>query len=160
MSRGKFCGAAAAVGMVCLLTPGAHSQPAPKGKPHPRLEPVAEAKLLMEGLAVPNLRGLGKALRDPPREPEAWGFARGQALLLAETGNLLMLRPPKSRDGTDVWMTRSTELREAAAALARAAAGRDYLQARAGLAAVANTCNRCHQAFRVAARVDPFADPE
>jgi hypothetical protein len=160
MSRERFWGAAAVLGVACLLTPGVQSQPAVKAKATPRLEPVAETKLLMLGLAQPNLRGLGKSLKDRPPSDEAWGFARGQALLVAETGNLLMIRPPPSKDATDLWMTRATELRTAGAALARSAAAKDYSQARVDLAALANSCNRCHQSFRIAARVDPFAEGE
>jgi hypothetical protein len=124
----------------------------------PRLEPVADTKLLMEGLASPNSRALGKLLAAKPKEAGAWNFARGQALLLAETGNLLLLRPPKVLGTQDSWAASAVELREGGAALARAAAARDYLQARTALAAVANACNRCHQASRVEARVDPFAE--
>jgi hypothetical protein len=134
----------------------AHSQP-PRPKAAPRLEPVAETKLLMEGLAGPNSRALGKLLAARPKEDAAWNFARGQALLLAETGNLLLMRPPAA-GGADAWAASAVELRESAAALARAAAAKNYLQARASLAAVANACNRCHQAARVKVRVDPFAE--
>lgn len=151
--------AAAALGVACLLVPVAHSQPsATKEKPARTLEPVAETKLLMEGLANPNLRGLGKLLRDKPKDAEAWGFARGQALLIAETGNLLLIRPPKTATGEDRWMTHATELREAGAALARAAAAKDYAKSRSALAGTANACNRCHQAFGVPSRIDPFSD--
>jgi hypothetical protein len=136
----------------------AHSQPQPARKPTPKLEPVAETKLLMEGLAEPNARALGKLLTARPKDAEAWGFARGQALLLAETGNLLLLRPPRTRAGEEAWLTHAADLRESATHLARAAAGRDYLQARTALAGVGNACNRCHQAFRVGVRIDPFAD--
>jgi cytochrome c556 len=55
-------------------------------------------------------------------------------------------------------MTHAAELRGYATTLARAAAAKDYLAARSALADVANTCNRCHQTFRVALRVDPFAE--
>ena len=55
----------------------------------------------MEGLANPNLRGLGKILAEKPADAEAWGFARGQALLVAETGNLLLMRPPRSEAGKE-----------------------------------------------------------
>ncbi|MBA4066332.1 MAG: hypothetical protein C0501_21980 [Isosphaera sp.] len=147
-----------AVGVValgCLVVPVAQSQPG--GKANPRPEPVAETKLLMEGLAGANLRGLGKLLRDKPADAEAWAFARGQALLLAETGNLLLVRPPRTGTGQEAWLGHAADLREAGSALARAAAAKDYQKARAGLAGVANVCNRCHQAFRVPARVDPFA---
>jgi hypothetical protein len=159
MRRAGFWGASAVLGAVLLFSPLAQSQPN-KGKAAPRLEPVAETRFLMEGLADPNLRGLGKLLAERPKEAEAWGFARGQALLLAETGNLLMIRPPKNRDAQDAWMGHAGALREAASTLARTAAAKDYVNARAGLAGVANACNRCHQAFRVPTRVNPFPDAE
>ncbi len=137
--------------------PTAHSQPG-KAKLPARPEPVAETKLLMEGLADPNARALGKLLAEKPKEAEAWRLARGQSLLLAEMGNLLLMRPPKAKGSEEAWQTHAADLRENATALARAAGTKDYLQARASLAAVANSCNRCHQTFRVGVRVDPFAE--
>ena len=130
-SRGvRFWGPAAVVGAACLLGPAAQPQPNPKAAP--RLEPVADTKLLMAGIADPNIKGLGKHLRDRPKEAEAWAFARGQALLVAETGNLLMIRPPKTWETQDTWMARAAELRESAAALAKALDAKDYLQSGPG----------------------------
>jgi cytochrome c556 len=137
----------------------AHSQPQPQpAKKAVKLEPVAETKLLMEGLADPNTKALGKLLANKPKDAEGWAFARGQALLLAEAGNLLLMRPPRAAAGEAAWQTHSADLREQATNLARAAAAKDYLQARTALAGVGNACNRCHQTFRVAVRVDPFGE--
>lgn len=151
------------------LTTGVFSQSPPRAtnptnpprsaNPPPRLEAVAETQLLMDGLARPNFGGLRKILSDKPSEIDAWKFARGQALLIAETGNLLMLRPPRGA-GQDTWMARSTELREAAYRLARSLAAQDYLRSRSGLVEVANSCNRCHRSFRVPVRVSPLPDAE
>ena len=139
----------------------AAGQAPPRTEPvMPKLEPLAETKLLMNGIAKPNFDGLGKLLKQKPADGEAWGFARGQALLIGETANLLMLRPPKTRQAQDTWLARATELRDAAAKLSRSAAAKDYLAARTGTAAVANACNRCHEGFRVAVRVTPFDGPE
>lgn len=124
----------------------------------PKPEPVAETRLLMEGLNQANYRGLERLLRDKPADVEAWTFARGQALLIAETGNLLMLRPPRAK-GQDAWMDHAAELREAATALARMAARRDLDRSRNAFRDLAGACNRCHQAFRVAVRLTPFAEP-
>jgi len=157
MSRFRFRIVAGLVGVACLFAPFVQSQPA-ANKAKPMLEPVAETKLLMEGLAASNMRGLGKLLREKPADAEAWGFARGQALLLAETGNLLLMRPPRTAAGQDAWLTHSADLREAAGNVARAAAAKDYAKSRTALASVANACNRCHQVFRVPARIDPFAE--
>src|SRR4051794_12862582 len=115
------------------------SQPARPAAP--RLEPVAETRLLMEGLAQPNFKGLDRLLKAEPAEADAWKFARGQALLLAETGNLLMLRPPKGPQAEEAWMGRATDLRETASQLARATAARDYAKSRPALGAVAASCN-------------------
>lgn len=144
------------LGMAALaLTAGpAMSQ---KSKFSPSLEPVADTHLLMEGLNQANFRGLERILKQKPTEADAWNFARGQALLIAETGNLLLLRPPRN-SGEEPWMARATDLRDAASGLARAAANRDYERCKMGLQAVANVCNRCHQTFRVSLRLTPFAE--
>src|SRR5262249_5289667 len=97
----------------------------------PAQEPVVGAQLVVEGPALPNLRGLDRNLRQKPAEAEAWSFLRGQALLVAETGNLLLLRPPKSA-GQDAWNANAAQMRESATRLARAAAERDYERSRAG----------------------------
>jgi hypothetical protein len=131
--------------------------PGPAPKPAPRLVPVAETKLVMEGLAHANYLGLDRNLKEKPADVEAWTFVRGQALLVAESGNLLMIRPPRG-DGQAAWMQRATDLREAAAALAKHAGNRDYDRAKAGLADVTNACNRCHQTFRVPVPIGPVPE--
>jgi hypothetical protein len=131
----------------------------PAARPGPKLVPVAETRLLMEGLAQANFRGLEKILKEKPDEAEAWTFARGQALLIAETGNLLMLRPPRN-PAERVWMDRATDLRTAASQLAGHLGNRDYDKSRKALAALATNCNNCHQTFRVKQRIVPFAEAE
>src|SRR5690348_10877624 len=132
------------------------SPPRTKSTFSPKLEAVAETRLLMQGVNQPNFQGLERLLRQKPADPEAWTFARGQALLIAENGNLLMLRPPRNQ-GEEAWMERATDLRQAAKALARALAERDYERSRAGLTDLSHSCNRCHQSFRVDVRLNPFA---
>lgn len=140
-----------------LVAPVTGQSPTPKSAPRPKLEPVAETKLLMEGLAQANYRGLDKLLKQPPTDVETWTFARGQALLLAETANLLLLRPPRNA-GEAAWLQRSAELRDSSSLLARRLAARDYPRSMTALAAVADSCNRCHQTFRVPVRINPPAD--
>lgn len=141
--------------LLILLTAAGVSPQGPARRPPPRLIPKASAGLLMRAMNAPNFTALGKRLRDKPADEEAWPFMRGQALLIAESGNLLMLRPPGNA-GDTAWLRRCAELREAAGGLADALRQRDYLRSRAGLVATANTCNRCHRDFRVAERVVPF----
>jgi hypothetical protein len=150
--------------LVCVLLVGlvvswASSQNVVKpAKPSiPKFEAVAETRLLMEGINQANFRGLETILRGVPKDAEAWTFARGQALLIAESGNLLMLRPPKTQ-GLEAWYSRAIELRETASKLARLAATQDLVKARTALVDVANVCNKCHETFRVNTRIRVFAN--
>lgn len=159
MTRRIVLGVAVIAGVVLFTPPESlRSQPKP-AVPAPRLEPVAETKLLMEGLAKANFDGLARLLKQKPADMEAWSFARGQGLLIAETGNLLMMRPPATKDAQEKWMQRSVDLRLAGTQLAKAAASKDYLATRAAFANLANTCNRCHVAFQVPTRLDPAEVP-
>jgi cytochrome c553 len=125
----------------------------------PKLEPIAETRLLMEGLAHANFRGLERNLSKKPIDDQSWVFARGQALLIAETANLLMLRPPKNQ-GEPIWFARSMELRGQAQQLAAVLAKKDLERGKAAFQALANSCNRCHQSFRVPVEIVPFQPPD
>jgi hypothetical protein len=140
-----------------MLAMSSQATPQTGSKPLPKPEPIAETRLLMDGIAQANFQGLERLLKDKPADIEGWTFARGQALLIAETANLLMLRPPRGQ-GQVVWLDRAADLRTAATRLARAAADRAYDRCRTGLTELANCCNRCHQTFRVAVRLAPFAE--
>jgi hypothetical protein len=122
----------------------------------PKLEAVAETKLLMVALLQPNYKGLDRLLRQRPEDAANWSFARGQALLIAESGNLLMLRPPRTA-GQAAWFERAAELRGKATTLAKTIAAKDFDGARVRFVDLANTCNRCHQTFRVPVEIEPFA---
>ena len=133
-----------------------------QGSPLPKtnrvkLEAVAETHLLMEGLLEANFRGLNRLLKEAPPDQATWTFARGQALLIAESGNLLLIRPPKG-GGQDLWQTRSVELRETGAKVARLIAAKDYARSRNSLVELANACNRCHRDFRVGKQINPWTD--
>jgi hypothetical protein len=130
-----------------------------QGKIVPKLEPIAETRLLMEGLAHANFRGLERKLTMNPIDDQAWTFARGQALLIAETANLLMLRPPKN-SGENAWMQRSMEMRGQAQQLAAILSKKDLEKAKAGMQSLAASCNRCHTSFRVPIEIVPFQPPE
>lgn len=136
------------------VVPKTSTTPTPQpSNVHP--EPVAETKLLMEGITQPNFQGMQRILAKEPTTVEGWTFLRGQALLVAETGNLLMLRPPKTQ-GEELWQEMAVAQRTAATRLARAAGNRDYVRSRVALADLTNACNRCHRTFRVPLQVDPL----
>jgi hypothetical protein len=151
----------AALGGLLAWAPSADTQqPAQPGtKVTPKLEPIAETRLLMEGMAHTNFRGIERLLREKPAEAQAWTFVRGQSLLIAESANLLMLRPPRNQ-GQAAWFERAMELRKVASDLGRAASAQNYPQSKATFVTLANTCNRCHQTFRVPVEIAPFAEPK
>ena len=62
MTRTRFWFAAAVFAVGAGFLSVAHSQPQPAKKALPKPEPVAETKLLMEGMADPNTKALGKLL--------------------------------------------------------------------------------------------------
>jgi hypothetical protein len=111
----------------------------------------------MEGLLHANFRGLERLLSQKAPEARGWTFGRGQALLIAEGANLLMLRPPKNQ-GQPAWFERSMELRSLATQLAQVVARKDLERGRMSLQTLANSCNRCHQTFRVPVQIAPFED--
>ena len=78
-----------------------------------------------------------------------------QALLIAENGNLLLLRPPRKK-GRDSWLELAAQLRAKGKELAEDAAAQEYADCRTDLKELANTCNRCHRTFDVSVRVNPF----
>ena len=161
-----WVGTAAVGGVLLAASPGAAQvrERAPAPAPvataaPPRLVPVAETRLLMDGVAKPNFDGLSKLLKAKPADADGWAFARGQGLLVAETANLLLIRPPKTKAGQDVWVPRAVEMRDAGVKVAQAAGAKDYLAARTALAELTNACNRCHTAFAVPVRLTPV-EPE
>lgn len=151
------------LGGLLLAAEGSAQRPAtrPAGTPAakfvPKFEPLAETRLLMEGLNLSNYRSLQRLLKEKPADDNTWVFARGQALLIAETGNLLLLRPPRN-SGRDTWMKLAMSMRGVAGNLARAAAARDSTRSRAALAELTTACNRCHTTFRIPVRVSPDLD--
>lgn len=154
--------AAISLGWTALAAPqqrGAERLPPPREvRVVPTFEAVAETDLLMKALAHPNYRALAKHLQGKgPADEETWKFARGQALLIAETGNLLLIRPPRN-DGREAWMSRATDLRQSASNLARRLGNRDLERARTALTDLTRKCNACHQKFRVKTRIDPNAE--
>lgn len=157
MSRNLIRGASAlALAAVLLSVAGAAK---PTQRVAPKFEVIAETSLLMDGLNQSNYRSLEKLLKQTPADAETWTFIRGQSLIIAETGNLLLLRPPRS-GGADSWNQDAMDLRTAAAGLARKAGDRDYEGSVAGLKRVALVCNRCHGTFRVGTHVGADAGPE
>lgn len=152
-----FCVAIPLVSCFFLIDK-ASSQIAAPVQTKPTLLPVAETKLIMQGITHANFLALGSILNKTPKDVQTWTFARGQALLIAESGNLLLLRPPQAVKAKNEWFQKAMELRDSSTRLARNLGTQNYQQSRQDYVRLANVCNRCHEQFQVRFTVEPFAN--
>ena len=127
----------------------------------PALEPkpVAAVGAIMRGINRPNFNWLEYLLQRPPRDADTWGRIEDEALVLAEAGNLLMMRPPRGGEAR-TWMGRADGLRNAGIALSQAAQARNFDRSRNNLIRLSDACNRCHTTFRVNAQITAFANQQ
>jgi hypothetical protein len=125
------------------------------GAEPPPFKPVADVKQLMQGAIDPSADVLWEATGEiitpegsTPRRPkndEEWTEVRNAAIVLAESGNLLMM-VPRAKDG-DEWMKRSQELIDVGTAAWKAAEAKNVDQLFTIGGDVYEACSRCHQKY-------------
>lgn len=112
----------------------------------PQPEPVATMSELMIHVIYPASDAIFYITSREPSTSEQWTELEMKALMLAESGNLLML-PYYARDNGQ-WMRDAGLLREAGRAAFEAARGRD-LEALANINdPLYESCVSCHQNYR------------
>ncbi len=99
----------------------------------------------MEGVFQAPYRRLKAAMAAEPKDAPAWKAIRSDALILAEGGNLLLLRKP-AKDA-DLWAKWSALSRDAGGDLFKAAKAKDYPAAKKAYEAMLGHCNACHKKF-------------
>lgn len=128
---------------VCVLVVStAAQQSAPRA--------VATVKQLHETLITPFSDALFDAEPETLKDERSWAAVRNNALILAESGNLLMLSGRAKDNGA--WMTLSRALVDAAAAAAAAADARKAAGVTQAADRIVATCEGCHQPYRDAGR--------
>jgi hypothetical protein len=135
-------------GTVCSLACSAAPQPPP-------FKPVADVKQLMQAAIDPSADVLWEATGEiitaegtTPRRPkneEEWTQVRNAAIVLTESGNLLMM-VPRAKDGGE-WMKRSQELIDVGSAAWKAAEARNVDQLFTIGGDVYEACSNCHQRY-------------
>src|SRR5581483_10733524 len=124
---------------VLLLATGAIAQA-------PTFQPVGSVDEIMIRITYPTSNAIFYVGRNPPKEDRDWTALQNQALMMAESGNLLMM-PGRVRDQGD-WIKDSKMLVEVGAAAFKAAQDK-YLDAVLALNEQLNTaCVTCHQQYR------------
>jgi hypothetical protein len=112
------------------------------GQPRPVEQDMHE---FMEYVFEPAYKRLKPALAAPPADNSGWKIIKADGLLLAEGGNLLLLRKPE--DDKAAWDELSAAVRDAGSALYQAARAKDYPAARGHYEAMLKKCNACHDKF-------------
>ncbi len=112
----------------------------------PSFQPVGSMSQLMVNIIYPTSDALFYIERTPPKTDVEWGLIRNQALMLAESGNLLMM-PGRARDQGN-WITDSKMLVDVGAAAYNLAGAKD-MQGILDLNDRLNaSCVVCHQQYR------------
>ena len=111
----------------------------------PTFQPVATVAQIMLAVTYPNSDALFYIERNPPKTANEWKSLENQALMLAESGNLLMMEG-RARD-QDEWMKDARLLVEAGAAAVKATRAQD-MQAVLDLnAQLVASCTTCHMKY-------------
>jgi hypothetical protein len=112
----------------------------------PTFEPVGSMSQLMVGIIYPTSDALFYIERSPPKTDVEWNAIRNQALILAESGNLLMM-PGRARD-QDNWIKDSKMMIAAARDAYKAAVAKNMDGVLAQSDALIASCVACHKQYR------------
>ena len=115
-------------------------------QPPAAFQPVGTMKQLMIDIIYPTSDAIFYVDRDPPKTEKQWNDLSGQALMLAESGNLLMM-DGRARDQKN-WMMESKMLVDLGAKAFKAAQAKDLDGLRALNDALNADCVVCHYQYR------------
>ena len=112
----------------------------------PSFQPVGSMAELMVRIIYPTSDALFYIERDPPKTDVQWNAIRAQALILAESGNLMLL-PNRLRDQGD-WIKETKVMIDLATTAYRAALAKDMDGILAVNDKLTDSCIVCHQQYR------------
>lgn len=110
------------------------------------IKPIASIKQLHDAMISPSSDALFDVGREAPKDDAGWAAVRNHAVILAESGNLLMLQGRAKDKGN--WMKLATALATAAGDALRGAESKNadaILEAGDRIAAI---CEACHEPYR------------
>ncbi|MEX0792159.1 MAG: hypothetical protein WD045_03430 [Pirellulaceae bacterium] len=113
-----------------------------KGQAEPVEEDMHE---FMEYVFQPTYKRLKQTMAAEPADSAAWKGIKSDGLILAEGGNLLLLRGPA--ENAEAWAKHSTAVRQEGAKLYQAGKKKDFAAASASYRAMLTNCNACHTEF-------------
>ena len=107
---------------------------------------LANVRELHDLMISPASDAVFEASSNQPLDANGWTTARNQALVLAESGNLLMVGARVRDNGN--WMKMSRAMVDAAALAASAAEKKDAMALEAATDAITVSCMECHRPYR------------
>jgi hypothetical protein len=107
---------------------------------------LANVRELHDLMISPASDAVFEASSNQPLDAKGWTAARNQALVLAESGNLLMVGARVRDNGN--WMTMSRAMVDAAALAASAAEKKDAMALETATDAITLSCMECHRPYR------------
>jgi len=112
----------------------------------PSFQPVGSMSQLMINIIYPTSDAIFYVDRTPPKTEVEWIALQNQALMLAESGNLLMM-PGRARD-QDNWVKDAKMMVDAGSAAFKAARLKDMDGVRAVNDQLYASCVTCHEQYR------------
>jgi len=98
----------------------------------------------MEGVNKPAYQRLVACLSQNILDENAWKAVLADSLLLAESGNLLLMRPVQD---PQAWSVNATNIRESGTVLYESAKLKEITPVRLKFDVMLNDCDACHQQF-------------
>jgi hypothetical protein len=118
----------------------------PAAAQSPPFKPVATINEIMDAITLPYSDALLYIQRNPPQNDRDWEILQMQALMLAESGNLLMMKNRAKNQGD--WMKDARMLVDAGIAAVKATRAKDINAVLALNEQIVNSCITCHRKFR------------
>lgn len=105
--------------------------------------PVGSVAEIMKAMTIPASNAIWNVGRTPPQDEEAWEALRMHAVLLGESGNLLLAEGRAKNDA--IWRKTSRMMVDAGAAALRAAKALDADGVNDAGNLVVEACEMCHE---------------
>jgi hypothetical protein len=129
-----------------LLSPASSLNAAAQADKKDAAKPVeSDMHEFMEYAFSPTFKRLKPAMAAAPTDNKGWKAIKADSLMLAEGGNLLLIRQPE-KDAAD-WVKHSVQVRDLGGQLYEAAKAKDFAAARKHYEAMIENCNACHKQF-------------
>ena len=109
-----------------------------------RMKPVGDVTEIMQAMTIPASNALFNVPRQAPSTDEEWAAIRNHAILLGESGNLLMFGSRSKKD--EVWMSSARLMVDAGDAALKAAKAKDAEAIGEIGNQIIESCETCHEA--------------